>query len=333
MKNELTKTGYGPLLTAIKERIRKAQRQALRAVNRELVSLYWDMGKMIFRLRNTKGWGMRVVERFSSDLQREFPGTRGFSAQNLWRMTQFYGHYRNSPILSTLSRELPWFHNVLILNRTSTDKEKAFYLRSARDQYWSFRELERQIDAGLFERAEAGKKPPAVKQRGKKERVLAHFKNEYVLDFLRLGENFKEKDLRKAILANLKDFFLEFGRYFTFAGEEYRLNVGGEDFFVDLLFYHRRLRCFVAVELKTGHFRPEYAGQMQFYLSAIDEKIKDPLENPSVGILLCKSKNEEVVRIATSRALSPLKIATYRTNLIDQKLLKRKLHSLPAPTS
>lgn len=332
MQNKPLAKNYTLLLRDIKTRIQQAQHRALGAVNRELIHLYWDIGRMIVNRQKGKTWGKAVVQKLSADLRREFPEGRGFSSQNLWRMRQFYEAYRRKPILSTLLRELPWVHNLLIMNRIKTDAGRKFYIRASIRHRWSFRELDRQIKTSFFERTPFSRPPLPLRSKQRKTDVLIHFKNEYVFDLLKLKDRHKEKDLRKAILANLKDFFLEFGRHFTFAGEEYRLNIGDEDFFVDLLFYHRRLRCFVAVELKTGHFKPEYAGRMQFYLSAIDEKVKDPPENPSVGIILCKSKNEEVVRIATSRTLSPLKVATYRTNLIDQRLLKRKLHSLPSPS-
>ncbi|MEI7751794.1 MAG: PDDEXK nuclease domain-containing protein [Candidatus Omnitrophota bacterium] len=333
MKEKLTRAGYGQLLVQLKERIRKAQYQALQTVNRELIKLYWNIGRMIVEFQRREEWGSGVVEKISRDLRREFPESRGFSSQNLWRMRQFYEVYRRKPILSTLSRELPWFHNVLLMKRTRTEGEKAYYLRACAENRWSFRELERQVKALAYERSEETPCETPPKPQNRKDAVLAHFKNEYILDLLELKDRHNEKELRKAILNNLKDFFLEFGRHFTFAGEEYRLNVGGDDFYVDLLFYHRLLRCFVAVELKTGKFKPEYAGKMQFYLAALDEKIKTRHENPSVGIILCKSKNEEVVRIAVSRTAAHLRVATYKTRLIDTELLKRRLHSLPTPTA
>ena len=190
--------------------------------------------------------------------------------------------------------------------------------------------MERQIGVSLFGRTWRSKKTLARFKRTSASGALRHFKDEYILDFLNVRDPHSEKELRKAILSKLKEFFLEFGRHFTLAGEEYRLDVGGEDYFVDLLFFHRLLRCFVAVELKIGGFKPEYVGKMQFYLSALDETAKLGQENPSVGIILCKSKNDEVVRIAVSKAMSPIKVATYKTKLIDRKLLKQKLHSLPS---
>ncbi|MCD6492564.1 MAG: DUF1016 family protein, partial [Archaeoglobaceae archaeon] len=259
----------------------------------------------------------------------EFPDIKGFSIQNLWRMKQMYETYKDYEKLSPLVRELSWTHNVIILHHTQTIEEKEFYLKSCISERWSRRELERQIDSSLYERFMLSKKTDKLVPHTKEKNALAHFKDEYVLDFLGLKDEFSEEHLRKAVVANLKQFFLEFGRYFTFVGDEYRITVGNEDYRVDLLFYHRLLRCLVAVELKIGKFKPEYIGKMQFYLSALDEKVKIKEENPSVGLILCKSKNEEVVKIALSKTVSPIKVAAYRTKIIDRKLLKKKLQSLP----
>ena len=330
MKNYRISKGYGSLLKDIKVRIREAQYSALKAVNKELIVLYWDIGKMIVKRQKGDKWGKAVVVKLAEDLQKEFPETRGFSASNLWRMRQFYESYCRRGELATLSRELPWFHNVVILQKTETDEERKFYLEACIQGRWSFRELGRQMDVSLFERTRYSKKVLAGPSRTSAPDAFKNFKDEYVLDFLGMKDPYGEKDLRKAILGKLKDFFLELDRHFTLAGEEYRVSVGGEDYFVDLLFFHRLLRCFVAVELKVGGFKPEYARKMQFYLSALDETAKLEKENPSVGIILCKSKNDEIVRIAVSKAASPIKVANYKTRLIDRKLLKQKLHSLPS---
>ena len=246
---------------------------------------------------------------------------------------KIYETYKDYPKLSPLVTELSWSHNLLILFQTQTIEEKEFYLKTCIYEKWSRRELEKQIEAALFERYMLSRKSNKLVPHTKEKNILTYFKDDYVLDFMGLKDNFAEKDLRKAIVSNLRQFFLEFGRHFTFVGEEYRITVGNEDYKVDLLFYHRLLRCLVAVELKVGKFKPEYVGKMQFYLSALDEKFKLKDENPSVGLILCKSRNEEVVRIAISKIVSPMKIATYKTKIINRMLLKRKLHSLPFPES
>jgi predicted nuclease of restriction endonuclease-like (RecB) superfamily len=327
----LTKGDYHRFLLNLKQEIVSARQKAYQTINRQLVELYWTIGKKIFKKIEISKWGESVVEALSKDLQRTFPDMRGFSSQNIWRMKQFYETYRDNKKLSTVLRELPWSHNILILSHTKTIEEKEFYLKTCINEKWSFRELQRQIESSLYERYMLSKKTNKLIPHGKEKNVLAHFKDEYVFDILGLKDDFREKDLRRAIVANLKGFFLEFGRYFTLAGEEYRVNVGGEDYYVDLLFFHRVLKCLVAVDLKIGKFKPEYAGKMQFYLSALDEKEKLNNENPSVGLILCKSKNDEAVRIMLSNLASPMKIAACKTKLIDQKLLKARLHSLPGP--
>jgi len=256
---------------------------------------------------------------------------KGFSREDLWRMKKLHETYRNYPILSPLVTELSWTHNLIILFKSRTIEGKEFYLKTCINEKWSKRELERQIDSSLFERFMLSRKTDKLVPHTKEKNMLMHFKDDYVFDFLGLKEGFAEKDLRKAIVENLRDFFLEFGKHFTFVGSEYRLTVDYEDFKIDLLFYHRLLKCLVAVELKMGNFKPEYIGKMQFYLAALDEKLKLKDENPSVGLILCKSKNEEVVRMTLSKNISPIKVAAYKTKIIDKKLLEKKLHSLPWP--
>lgn len=323
--------GYREFFIRLKQEIISARQKAYQTVNKQLVELCVNIGKSIYEKIEISKWGEGIVETLAKDLQREFPDMKGFSVQNLWRMKQIYQTYKDHEKLSTLSRELSWSHNVLILHQTGSMEEKEFYIKTCIAERWSFRELERQIESCLFERYMLSRKTNKLIPKTKEKEPLAHFKSEYFLDFLGLKDNFSEKDLRRSVVQNLKQFFLEVGRYFTFVGEEYKITVGNEDYKIDLLFYHRLLKCLVAVELKIGKFKPEYIGKMQFYLSALDEKIKLPTENPSVGLVLCKSKNEEVVRLAISKAASSLKIATYETKIIDQKLLKNKLHLLPLP--
>ncbi len=322
---------YGKFLHKLKEKIISARRETYQTLNKQLVELYLSIGKSIYEKIEISKWGEGIIEKLSGDLQGAFPDIRGFSVQNLWRMKQLYETYKDKDKLSPLVRELPWTHNVVILHNTESMEEKEFYLKTCIAERWSRRELERQINSSLYERFMLSKKTDRLVPHTKEKNVLVHFRDEYILDFLGLKDEFSEKDLRNAILNNLKQFILEVGKYFTFVGEEYKIIISNEDYKVDLLFFHRLLKCLVAVELKIGKFKPEYLGKMQFYLSALDEKEKTGEENPSVGLILCKSKDEEVVRIAISKALSPIKIATYRTKIIDRKLLKQKLHSLPMP--
>jgi predicted nuclease of restriction endonuclease-like (RecB) superfamily len=321
---------YDHFLKEIKEEIQKRRCQALQTVNQELIGLYWEIGHRIVEKQEKSGWGKSIVEKLARDLGLAFPDTKGFSEQNLWRMRQFYLEYKNIPKLSPLVREISWSNNLLIISSTKDALEREFYLKMAVKERWSKRELERQLETDLFTRYMSVKNS-AKALPAKSHDLIAPFKELYVLDFLGLGPTHSEEELRKAILANLRDFFLEFGKNFSFIGSEYPLRIGKDTFEIDLLFYHRELCCLVPVELKIGKFKPEYIGKMQFYLAALDEQTKLAHENPSVGLILCKSKNDETVRIAVSQAVRKLGIATYQTKLPDAKLLAQKLHQIQLP--
>lgn len=325
----IKKADYREFFSRLKNDIITARQNAYKTVNRQLVELYLNIGERIYEKVEVSRWGQGVVETLSQDLRKAFPDMKGFSKENLWRMKKLHESYISYPKLSPLVTELSWSHNLVILFQTQSIKEKEFYLKTCIHERWSRRELERQINSSLFERFMLSRKTDGLVPHSKETDAIIHFKDEYIFDFLGLKDGFAEQDLRRSIVTNLKEFFLEFGAYLTFAGEEYKITVGNEDYKVDLLFYHRLYRCLVAVELKIGKFKPEYAGKMQFYLDALDEKIKLDAENPSVGLVLCKSKDEEVVRIAISRAAAAVKVATYKTKIIDRKLLKNRLHSLP----
>jgi len=331
MKNMMKKKEYRAFLGRLKKEIISARQKAYRTINRQLVELYLSIGKGIYEKVEVSKWGEGIVETLAKDLQEEFPDMKGFSTRNLWEMKKLYETYEDKQKLQPLVAELPWSHNLLILHKAQTIEEKEFYLKTCINERWSRRELERQIGSSLFERFMLSRRTDKLVLHTEEKTVLAHFKDDYIFDFLGLKDDFSEKDLRKAIVTNLRQFFLEFGKYLTLAGEEYVITVGNEYYKIDLLFYHRTLRCFVAVELKIGDFKPEYIGKMQFYLTALDEKVKSEEENPSIGLILCKSKNEEIVRMAINKTLSPIKVASYMTKIIDKKLLERKLHSLPFP--
>lgn len=327
MDKQIILKDYKLFLIKIKQRIKEAQYSAFKEVNKELINLYWDMGKSIIEQQKNYGWGKAVVETLAKDLQKEYSEMKGFSAQNLWRMRQFYEIYKNSK-LSALLREISWTNNLLILSKSKTPEEREFYLRLCIKEKYSSRELERQIDSGFYERSIISHKKLSPAMRELVPRAEKVFKDIYVLNFLDLPESFDEKEFRKSIVRNLKNFLLEFGRDFSFLGEEYRLHVGNNDFFIDLLFYHRELRCLVAFELKMDDFKPEYLGKMNFYLEALDKDVKKKDENPSVGIILCKSKDKEVVEYALKRNMSPALVSEYKTKLIPKRLLQQKMHEL-----
>lgn len=316
----------------IVELIQQSKQRAFASVNTELIDLYWNIGQYISNKTGSDGWGKSIVEELSRFIQKEMIGFRGFSPQNLWRMKQFYESYSQFPKLSTLLRELTWSNNLHILTKTKTIEEKEFYINLTVKEKYSARELERQINSAVYERflLSHQKLSPLLRELEKPvfKQINEVFKDKYIFEFLDLPENFSEKDLRKSLVKNLKEFILELGKGFTFVGEEYRLQVGTKDFFVDLLFYHRGLQCLVAIDLKIDEFSPEYLGKMNFYLEALDNTQKLDHENPSVGLILCKTKDDEIVNYSLNRSLSPTKIAEYETQLIDKNLLKKKLHEL-----
>ena len=308
--------------------IQKARYNALKSVNSELISLYWRIGEYISNKVENAEWGESVVTELALYLKNKHPELKGFSDKNLWRMKQFYEAYMGSEKLSALLRELSWTNNLLILSKTKYIREKEFYIKLSIKEKYSSRELERQIDSGFYERFMLSHKKVSSPMTQIQPAISSVFKDTYILDFLDLPKNYSEKELRHALVQNFKDFVLEFGKDFAFVGEEYRIQVGNNDYFVDLLFYHRELRCLVAFELKIDDFKPEHIGKLNFYLEALDRDIKKSHENPSVGIILCKCKDKEVVEYALSRNLSPSLVAEYKTKLIPKKLLEKKLHEL-----
>lgn len=308
------------------EMIRSARQQALTAVNTALIDLYWQLGETISHRITNNGWGKGTVEALASYIQIQNPGVRGFSPQNLWRMRQFYETYRDYPELSTMLRELPWSSNLHILAKTKMPEEREFYLRMATQHYWSVREVARQIDSALFERAVLN--PPKLSTALREMHPDADkvFRDAYVVEFLELPDGHLEADLHKSLITNLQRFLTELGHDFCFIGSEVPLQVGSRDFALDMLFFHRGLNCLVAIELKIGEFQPEHLGKLDFYLEALDRDVRKPHEGPSIGVLLCASKDNEVVEYALSRSLSPALVAEYQTQLPDKKLLQAKLH-------
>lgn len=307
--------------------IAAARQRTAQAVNTALIELYWQVGEAISRRIARDGWGKGTVGELALYIQRQQPGVQGFSPQNLWRMRQFFEAYRSQPKLSPLVRELPWTHNLIIFTQSKRAEEREFYLRMAIQQHWGKRELERQFRLAAFERAalHPPKLSPAVRAiHG--DAAGSVFKDAYFVEFLDLPAAHSEDDLHHGLLARLRQFLIELGRDFCFVGSEFPVQVGGRDFALDLLFFHRGLNCLVAFELKVGRFEPEYLGKLEFYLEALDRDHRKPHENPAIGVLLCASKDSEVVEYALRRSLSPALIAEYQTQLPDKRLLAAKLH-------
>ncbi|MBX2959313.1 MAG: DUF1016 family protein [Flavobacteriales bacterium] len=308
--------------------IKQSRTNAIRAVNTELINLYWNIGEYISKKIAQSEWGDSVVTELAKYIQYNEPEIKGFSDKNIWRMKQFYETYKDFPKLSPLVREISWTNNMLIFSRCKTIEEREFYLKLVNQDSYSKRELDRQISASLFERTMIGNSQISPLVRENNNDLTNTFKDSYVFEFLNLPELHSEKELQNGLIKQMKNFILELGKDFLFIGEEYKLQVGNSDFFIDLLFYHRGLQCLVAFELKADKFKPEHVGQLNFYLESLDRDVKKPNENPSIGILLCKDKDSEVVEYALSRSLSPTMVSEYKTQLPDKKLLQQKLHEL-----
>jgi predicted nuclease of restriction endonuclease-like (RecB) superfamily len=310
--------------------IQNARQQAVQAVNTQLIELYWQVGGYISRKMEMAEWGDSVISQLAKHLAETQPGLRGFTRPNLFRMRQFYDTYRGDSIVSPLVRQLPWTHNMIILSQSRHPEEREFYLRMAIQEKWSKRELERQLKAALFERSitQPAKASAVLKQTH--PAALEIFRDAYMVEFLDLPGVHAETDLHQGLLGRLKEFLIELGRDFCFVGSKYPVQVGGRDFALDLLFFHRGLNCLVAIELKVGRFEPEYLGKLNFYLEALDRGVRKPHENPAIGVLLCASKEDEVVEYALNRSLSAALIAEYQVQLPDKQLLQAKLHEFYA---
>jgi predicted nuclease of restriction endonuclease-like (RecB) superfamily len=334
--SSLTKTADGKMPAAyatafaeIKDRIRRAQYAALKSVNKQLVGLYWDIGRIIIERQAAEGWGKSVVEQLSTDLRQEFPGVSGFSVQNLWYMRQFYAEYHDNERLQPLVGEIAWAHNLAIMSKCKDLLEREFYLRMTRKFGWSKNVLIHQIENQSYEKSLLGQinfnktLTPELRAQAK----LA-VRDEYTFDFLELAEKHSERELERALIGRIEDFLRAMGGMFTFVGSQFRLEVEGKEYFIDLLLFHRRLKCLVAIELKIGDFEPEFVGKMQFYLTALDKQVREEGEHPAIGIILCKEKKRTIVEYALMPANKPIGVATYQ---IVKRLPKALKGQLPSP--
>jgi predicted nuclease of restriction endonuclease-like (RecB) superfamily len=306
--------------------IRKSRQRAYQAVNTELIDLYSKVGEHISRKLASSEWGDGVVDELARYIQHHQPNLRGFTRASLFRMRNFYETYSGNEKVAPLVRQLPWTHNLLIMEQSKSYEEREFYLRISIREQWGKRELERQIKGALFEQAILNPPKLSTALREIHSEAETVFKDSYLFDFLGLPPEHSENDLHGCLLRNLGRFITELGRDFCFIGSEYPVQVGGRDFALDLLFFHRGLNCLVAIELKVGRFEPEHLGKLNFYLEALDRDLRKSHERPSIGLLLCASRDIEVVEYALSRSLSPTMIAEYKTMLPDKKLLQSKLH-------
>ena len=304
--------------------IEQTRDRAALTVNHDLIDMYWRVGQTVSQLIADGTWAPTIVEEFAEYVQRRYLFARGFSASNIWRMCQMFETYHGKPVLALLVRETTWANNLLIMAGTSSDEAREYYLRlSARDQLGK-RELERLIDSMAFEREKMSDRGKVVTRYPR----FSPLRDSYAREFLGLPDANEQSGFRRAIISGLRDFILESGPDFAFVGQEYRLQVGGTDFIIDLLFFHRELNCLVAFEIKQGRFKPEYVSQMDFYLEALDRNVKKVRENPSLGLILCSSKDDIVVEYSMSRSLSKSHIAQYQQYLPDKQLLQSKLAEL-----
>ena len=310
--------------------IQGARQRVAQTVNTQLIELYWQVGAYISRKLEQAEWGDSVVSQLAAHLAQTQPGLRGFTRANLFRMRQFYDSYRGDEKVAPLVRQLSWSHNLIILGQCKQRDECEFYVRMAVQERWSRRELERQLKAALYERCVANPAKVSAALRQNYPAAMDVFRDAYMVEFLGLPGVHAESDLHCALMDRLKQFLIELGRDFCFVGSQYPLQVGGRDFALDLLFFHRGLNCLVAIELKVGRFEPEYLGKLDFYLEALDRNERKPHENPAIGVLLCASRDDEVVEYALNRSLSPALIAEYQTRLPDKALLQAKLHEFYA---
>jgi predicted nuclease of restriction endonuclease-like (RecB) superfamily len=306
--------------------IESAKQRAMKAVNAELINMYWEVGKYLSSLVVNSSFGDKVIDEAAAYIAENNPNVKGFNRRGLYRMKQFYETYKDDEIVTPLVTQISWTNHLLIMSGSKSAEERRFYIELCIKNNYSKRELERQIDSAYYHRYMLSAKKPLPES--VPSNVRGNILDSYVLEFLDLPEQYSENNLKKAIIGNLKNFILEFGKDFTFVGEEYRVQVGGQDFYIDLLFYNRALSCLVPIELKIGKFKPEHIGQLNFYLEALDRDVKKLNENPSVGVILCATKDDAVVEYALSRSMSPAMVADYTLQLPDKKLLEEKLREI-----
>jgi predicted nuclease of restriction endonuclease-like (RecB) superfamily len=321
--------GYAAILAELKDQIRSARIKAALAVNRQLVLLYWRIGRRILKQQHEEGWGSKIIDRLSLDLRREFPEMKGLSSRNLKYMRAFSESYPDEAIVQQLAAQIPWFHNCVLLDKLKRPEERIWYIRQNISQGWSRSVLVHQIESGLYERqgralVNFDRTLPAPQS----ELARQILKDPYNFDFLTLGKEAQEWDLEAALLSHLQDFLLELGVGFAFVGNQYPLKVGDQDFYIDLLFYHLNLRCYVVIDLKISEFQPEYVGKMNIYLSAVDDILMHPEDEPSIGIVLCKGKNRVIAEYALRGINKPLGVAEYKLSKALPEDLKGSLPSI-----
>jgi len=331
MKNNLTEISnsleFHSFVKEIKNRILKSQYEALKKVNKELIGLYWSIGEDIVKKQNEYGWGKSIVSKLSDELRKEFVGMKGFSQRNLWNMRNFYREYKENPKMQTLSAEIGWSHNVIIFQKCKDALEREFYIKSVMKFGWTYRVLENHIDNQSYEKYLLNQTnfDKSLPFEVYLQQAKLSVKDEYNFSFLELGDEYSEHQLEIALINNVRNFLAEMGSDFTFVGNQYKLEIDDEEYFIDLLLYHRRLKSLIAIELKIGKFKPEYAGKMSFYLSILNDTVKLKDENQSIGIIICKEKNRTIVEYSLKENTQPMGVSTYQTSKVLPKNLQQYL--------
>jgi predicted nuclease of restriction endonuclease-like (RecB) superfamily len=322
--------GYADLLAGLKQRIQTAQMRASLAVNRELVLLYWGIGREILSRQNEEGWGSKIIDLLGKDLRQEFPGIQGFSVRNLKYMRALAEAWPDEAIVQQAVAQLPWGHNVRLLDKVTSPEERLWYIRQTIQHGWSRNVLELQIESGLYKRqGKATTNFQATLPSPQSDLAQQLIKDPYNFDFLTLTNEAQERDLERGLLQHLRQFLIELGTGFAFVGSQVPLEVGGEDFKIDLLFYHLKLRCFCVIDLKMTPFKPEYAGKMNFYLAAVDDLLRHPDDQPSIGLILCKTKNRIIAEYALRNTSTPMGVSEFcHLEEIPENLIKSGLPTI-----
>ncbi|OKZ06499.1 MAG: hypothetical protein BHV75_18620 [Bacteroides oleiciplenus] len=329
MEDKNITTEYTCFLNEITLRIRSAQYEALKAINKEMIALYWEIGKRITEQQAISGWGKSVVETLSRDIQKEFPGIKGFGVSNMWDMARFYAEYQSNEILQPLVGEISWSKHIVILTKCKETQQRQFYILATRKFGWTKDVLINKIELKTYEKYLLGQNnfDKTLPEKIRNQAVLA-LKDEYSLNFAGLDEEHSEYELEQSIVKNIRSFLMEFGPDFSFIGNQYKLVVDDTEYFIDLLLYNRRLQAMIAIELKIGEFKPEYKGKMEFYLNVLNDTVKLPHENPAIGIIICKSKKRTTVEYALKSSNLPIGVATYS---LSSELPDDYKKLLPAP--
>jgi len=332
MKNhKLEISNYVKVLEKLKSKIRQAQYKAYLSVNKEMIFLYWDIGKTILEQQKKQGWGARVIDKFSKDLTQAFPGIKGLSTRNLKYMRQFASFYPERVIVQEVLAQLTWYHIVTLMDKIKDEKIRLWYAKQTIQNGWSRNVLVHQIESGLYERQKGTQKITTFKRTlpsPQSDLVEQTIKDPYIFDFLNISQNARELELQNELVRHITKFLLELGSGFSFVGSQYHIEVSGKDFYIDLLFYHLKLRCYVVIELKTGNFKPEYAGQLNFYLSAVDSQIKSKEDNPTIGIIFCKNRDRIIAEYALRNITKPMGVSEYKLSRVIPKALRKSLPSV-----